>query len=41
MQLSLPLVDCEAEFESLSLDWLTLNKFRSELNKRKKDLIVL
>ncbi|XP_022795113.1 uncharacterized SDCCAG3 family protein-like [Stylophora pistillata] len=33
--------DCEAEFQSLSLDWLGLNKFRTELNKRKKDLFAL
>ncbi|XP_066029849.1 EH domain-binding protein 1-like [Pocillopora verrucosa] len=33
--------DCEAEFESLSLDWLALNKFRSELDERKPDLLTL
>ncbi|CAH3167330.1 unnamed protein product, partial [Pocillopora meandrina] len=33
--------DCEAEFESLSLDWLALNKFRSELDERKQDLLTL
>ena len=38
---NLPLLDCEAEFESLSLDWLALNKFRSELDERKQDLLTL
>ena len=38
---NLPLSDCEAEFESLSLDWLALNKFRSELDERKQDLLTL
>ncbi|CAH3147524.1 unnamed protein product, partial [Pocillopora meandrina] len=33
--------DCEAEFESLSLDWLALNKLRSELDERKQDLLTL
>ncbi|CAH3147500.1 unnamed protein product, partial [Pocillopora meandrina] len=33
--------DCEAEFESLSLDWLALNEFRSELDERKQDLLTL
>ncbi|CAH3147506.1 unnamed protein product, partial [Pocillopora meandrina] len=33
--------DYEAEFESLSLDWLALNKFRSELDERKQDLLTL
>ncbi|XP_066029063.1 triadin-like [Pocillopora verrucosa] len=41
MREALDTKDCEAELQSLSLDWLTLNKFRSELNKRKKDLIAL
>ena len=38
---NLPLLDCEVEFESLSLDWLALNKFRSELDERKQDLLTL
>ncbi|CAH3147516.1 unnamed protein product [Pocillopora meandrina] len=33
--------DCEAEFESLSLDSLALNKFRSEVDERKQDLLTL
>ena len=34
-------LDSEAEWESLNKDWLTLAKFRSEVMKRREDLLSL